>query len=72
MKKCPVCDWEIKDGGVVVVVGGQRVTVCCEECAEKAKKGEKGGENWKDAHPMVASRMPSPVRSRVPLLFRPS
>ncbi len=39
MKKCPVCDWEIQDGGVAVTVGGKRVIVCCAECAEKAKKG---------------------------------
>ncbi len=39
MKKCPVCEWEIQDGGVVITVGGQRVTVCCAECAEKAKQG---------------------------------
>jgi hypothetical protein len=36
---CPVCDWEIKDGGIKIQVGGKEVTVCCEECAEKAKKG---------------------------------
>lgn len=38
MKKCPVCDWEIKDAGVSVTVDGKRVTVCCDECAERAKK----------------------------------
>jgi hypothetical protein len=37
--KCPVCDWEIKDGGINVQVEGKEVTVCCEECADKAKKG---------------------------------
>lgn len=39
MKKCPVCDWEITDGGVTVVVGGKRLCVCCEECAAKARVG---------------------------------
>ena len=34
--KCPVCDWEIKDGGVKVTVGGTEISVCCEECATDA------------------------------------
>ena len=34
--KCPVCDWEITDGGIKVTVGGKEITVCCDECAEKA------------------------------------
>lgn len=34
--KCPVCDWEIKDGGVKVTVGGTEITVCCDECATQA------------------------------------
>ncbi len=38
-KKCPVCDWEIKDSGVKVKVGGKEITVCCAECAKKAKEG---------------------------------
>jgi hypothetical protein len=38
MKKCPVCDWEIKNGGVKVAVGGKQIVVCGEECAQKAKK----------------------------------
>jgi ribosome-binding protein aMBF1 (putative translation factor) len=37
-KKCPVCDWEIKDQGIKVKVGGKEITVCCDECATKAKK----------------------------------
>ena len=37
-KKCPVCDWEIKDGGIKVKVGDKEITVCCEDCAIKAKK----------------------------------
>jgi ribosome-binding protein aMBF1 (putative translation factor) len=36
-KKCPVCDWEIKDGGQKVKVAGGEVTVCCDECAQKVK-----------------------------------
>lgn len=36
--KCPVCDWEIKDGGVKVKVDGKEITVCCDDCAEKAKE----------------------------------
>jgi len=34
--KCPVCDWEIKDGGVKVTVAGKELTVCCDECAKEA------------------------------------
>jgi hypothetical protein len=37
-KKCPVCEWDIKDGGIKVKVGGKEITVCCDECAEKVKK----------------------------------
>ena len=37
-KKCPVCDWEIKEGGIKVQVGGKDITVCCDECAKKAKE----------------------------------
>lgn len=35
-QKCPVCDWEIKDGGVKVTVGGKEITVCCDDCAKEA------------------------------------
>jgi ribosome-binding protein aMBF1 (putative translation factor) len=38
VRKCPVCDWEIKDAGVQVKVGGQELTVCCDDCAKKAKE----------------------------------
>ena len=38
-KTCPVCDWEIKDGGITVKVGEKEVVVCCDDCAEKAKAG---------------------------------
>lgn len=34
--KCPVCDWEMKDGGVTVTVGGKEITVCCDDCAKAA------------------------------------
>ena len=37
-KKCPVCAWEIKDGGIKVKAGGKAVTVCCDDCAKKAKE----------------------------------
>jgi len=36
--KCPVCDWEIKDGGIPVKVGGKVIVVCCDDCAKKAKE----------------------------------
>ena len=35
-QKCPVCDWEIKEGGVKVTVGGKEITVCCDDCAKEA------------------------------------
>jgi ribosome-binding protein aMBF1 (putative translation factor) len=35
--KCPVCDWEIKDGGIKVKVGGKEITVCCDDCAKQAQ-----------------------------------
>ena len=37
-KKCPVCDWEIKDDGIKVKVGGKELIVCCDDCAKKAKE----------------------------------
>jgi hypothetical protein len=40
-KKCPVCDWEITDGGIKVKVGEKEITVCCDECATKAKETAK-------------------------------
>ncbi len=39
--KCPVCDWEIKGGGITVQQGAKKVTVCCQECADKLKKPSK-------------------------------
>jgi len=42
MKKCPVCGWEIQDGGVAAVIGGKRVTVCCKEYATQAQKDAQG------------------------------
>ena len=35
--KCPVCDWEIKDGGIKVTVKGKEITVCCDDCAKQAQ-----------------------------------
>jgi ribosome-binding protein aMBF1 (putative translation factor) len=37
-KKCPVCDWDINDGGIKVNVGGKEITVCCDDCATKAEE----------------------------------
>ncbi len=36
--KCPVCDWEIKDGGQEVKLDGRTVVVCCDDCAAKVRK----------------------------------
>jgi hypothetical protein len=38
MQKCPVCDWDIKDGGIKVTAGSKEITVCCEDCAKKAEE----------------------------------
>jgi ribosome-binding protein aMBF1 (putative translation factor) len=35
--KCPVCDWEIKDGGIKVKIDGKEITVCCDDCAKEAE-----------------------------------
>ena len=37
-KKCPVCDWEMKEGGIKVKAGVKEITVCCDDCAKKAKQ----------------------------------
>lgn len=37
--KCPVCDWEIKDKGITVEQAGRKTVVCCQECADKLRKG---------------------------------
>ena len=36
-KKCPVCDWDIKDDGIKVKVGGKEIVVCCDDCARKRR-----------------------------------
>ena len=37
-RKCPVCDWEVKDGGKKVKLpSGAVLVVCCDDCATKAK-----------------------------------
>jgi len=35
-QKCPECDWEIKDGGVLVTIGDKQLLVCCDDCAKEA------------------------------------
>ena len=37
VKKCPVCGWEITNGGKIVKVSGKSVVVCCDDCGEKVK-----------------------------------
>jgi hypothetical protein len=37
-QKCPVCDWDIEDGGKTVRSAGTAVVVCCDECAEKVRQ----------------------------------
>jgi ribosome-binding protein aMBF1 (putative translation factor) len=36
-KKCPVCDWDIKDAGIKVKAGGKELVVCCDDCAKKVQ-----------------------------------
>lgn len=36
-RKCPVCDWDIKDGGIKVKAGGKDLVVCCDDCSKKAR-----------------------------------
>ncbi len=36
-KKCPVCDWAIKDEGTTVEVDGKTITVCCDDCITKVQ-----------------------------------
>lgn len=36
--KCPVCEWDINDGGIKVKVGGKEITVCCDECVKAAEE----------------------------------
>ncbi|MEP6902749.1 MAG: hypothetical protein ABJA66_13440 [Actinomycetota bacterium] len=43
-KACPVCDWEIIDGGIKITVGGREITVCCDDCAEKAREYTESGD----------------------------
>ena len=46
--KCPVCDWEIKDGGIKIKVGARELVVCCDDCAKKARaSAAKGSGNRK-------------------------
>jgi ribosome-binding protein aMBF1 (putative translation factor) len=42
-KKCAICDWDIKDAGIKVKVGGKEITVCCDDCAKKAVKDAAAG-----------------------------
>lgn len=35
--KCPVCGWDMQDGGIELTVAGRQITVYCDECAQKAK-----------------------------------
>jgi ribosome-binding protein aMBF1 (putative translation factor) len=37
METCPVCGWDMQDGGIKIKVAGRELTVCCDACAEKAR-----------------------------------
>ncbi len=37
IEKCPVCDWDMKEGGLKVKVAGKEITVCCGECTSKVR-----------------------------------
>jgi hypothetical protein len=36
-RKCPVCDWDIKDAGIKVKAGAKELVVCCDDCAKKVQ-----------------------------------
>lgn len=36
VQKCPECDWEITNGGVLVTVGDKQILFCCDDCAKAA------------------------------------
>ena len=36
-KKCPVCQWKIKEAGIKVKAGKREVVVCCDDCADKVR-----------------------------------
>jgi ribosome-binding protein aMBF1 (putative translation factor) len=38
IEKCPVCGWDMKEGGLKVKVAGKTLTVCCDECAAKVRE----------------------------------
>ena len=38
IEKCPVCDWDMKDGGIKIQVAGKEIRVCCDECAAKLQE----------------------------------
>jgi len=42
-KKCPVCAWEIEDGGKTVEIDGKTVIVCSDECAAKLRASKRAG-----------------------------
>lgn len=36
--KCPVCDWDINEGGIKITVAGKEITVCCDDCVKQAQE----------------------------------
>lgn len=34
-RKCPVCNYDLDAGAIVVRVGGKTARVCCEDCKRK-------------------------------------
>ena len=36
-KECPVCHWIIEESATTVIISGEEITVCCEECADKLR-----------------------------------
>lgn len=36
--KCPVCDWDINEGGIKINVAGKEITVCCDDCVKQAQE----------------------------------
>ena len=35
---CAVCDYPLDENAIQVTIGGRKVEVCCEECAQKLRE----------------------------------
>jgi hypothetical protein len=35
---CAACDCELDENSITITIGGKRVEVCCDDCAQKLKE----------------------------------